>query len=236
MGSFKQAAIKVLQKSKVPLHYRDITKLAREQKLIETSGITPAATMNTQITSDIRFKGKISAFMRVTSGIYKLNPNYDKEIQKQEEAQEVLEIEEEEILTKSKQQGHKSQKQGFKAETFVMKKLKKQGWTVMPTKASKSPIDIFAHHTEKKLWWGIQVKSSKNNLNFAVDSLENICKLLHFKPVLAYVKIKKTRTVEYCMWDKGSLYHVYENGKDTHLAGSNVKHECLTFELKIGTK
>lgn len=49
MPSFKLAAIKVLRELKKPLHYKDITKRALEQNLIETSGSIPEATMNAQI-------------------------------------------------------------------------------------------------------------------------------------------------------------------------------------------
>ncbi len=56
MCSFKIAAIKVLRKSKEPLHYDEITKRAIEQDLIVTSGATPDATMNSRITSVLSTK------------------------------------------------------------------------------------------------------------------------------------------------------------------------------------
>lgn len=85
MPSFKLAAIKVLRELKKPLHYEDITKRALEQNLIETSGSTPEATMNAQISVDLKNKREKSAFMRVKPGYYSLNPKYGEEEQKTEE-------------------------------------------------------------------------------------------------------------------------------------------------------
>ena len=76
MVSFKLAAIKVLRKSKVPLHYKEITRQAKEQNLIETSGLTPEATMNTQIALDIKTKKEKSAFIRVKPATFKINPKF----------------------------------------------------------------------------------------------------------------------------------------------------------------
>lgn len=131
--------------------------------------------------------------------------------------------------------GRKSQKQGARAERFVIRKLKQYGWTVISTKASKSKIDILAHHTKKDLWWGIQVKSSKKNTSFPIKDLARICNQLYFEPVFAFVKIGKKRTVTFCKWKNGTLYHVYEDGKYTHVLGESKTHECLVFEPKIGT-
>ncbi|MGA3360314.1 MAG: winged helix-turn-helix domain-containing protein [Halobacteriota archaeon] len=83
MTSFKRAAVKVLRDSKEPLHYKEITKRALEEALIETSGATPERTMNTQITGDMKRRGKKSAFIRVRAGVYSLNPDYAEDEQNQ---------------------------------------------------------------------------------------------------------------------------------------------------------
>ena len=88
MPSFELAAIKVRRELKKPLHYEDITKRALEQNLIETSGSTPEATMNAQISVDIKNKREKSAFMRVKPGYYSLNPEYSEEEQKTDEKEE----------------------------------------------------------------------------------------------------------------------------------------------------
>jgi hypothetical protein len=38
MNTFKQAAIEVLKKENKPLHYKEITRLALEDALLETQG------------------------------------------------------------------------------------------------------------------------------------------------------------------------------------------------------
>ena len=81
--------------------------------------------------------------------------------------------------------GRKNQKQGTDAESFVMNKLKKHGWTVIPTQGSKSPMDLISYHKKKKLWWGIQVKSTNNNMTFDNDSLSALCDDLYLIPVLS---------------------------------------------------
>ena len=86
MNKFKKAAIEVLKKSDEPLHYREITKRAIEESLLKTSGVTPEATMSTQITVDIKNKKETSDFIRVERGVYALNIN-----SKQEEISEDLE-------------------------------------------------------------------------------------------------------------------------------------------------
>ena len=54
MNKFKKSAIEILSKSKTPLHYKEITRLALEQGILETEGATPEASMNTQISVDIK--------------------------------------------------------------------------------------------------------------------------------------------------------------------------------------
>ena len=64
MNTFKQSAIEILKKTKTPLHYAEITRLALESGILETEGATPEATMNAQIVVDIKNKGAGSDFIR----------------------------------------------------------------------------------------------------------------------------------------------------------------------------
>ena len=64
MSTLKQSAIIVLEQQKKPLHYKDITKLALEQGLFETSWETPDASINSQIILDIRHKWNASDFIK----------------------------------------------------------------------------------------------------------------------------------------------------------------------------
>jgi len=56
MNTFKQSAIEILKKAKKPLHYTEITRLALESEILETAGSTLEASMNAQITVDIKNK------------------------------------------------------------------------------------------------------------------------------------------------------------------------------------
>lgn len=75
MNKFKQAAIVVLERCKKPLHYKEITRLALEQGLLETDGKTPESSMNAQIIMDIRSRGKASDFIKTAPATFTLNPN-----------------------------------------------------------------------------------------------------------------------------------------------------------------
>lgn len=130
--------------------------------------------------------------------------------------------------------GRKNQKQGTEGELLVMKNLRKNGWTVIPTPASKSPLDIIAHHKRKNLWWGIQVKSTKTGMTFNPKRLADECNNLYMTPVVGFVKVGKIRDVAFCMWKRGVFYHVLENGIDQHLLGT--KWDCRYFEAKISLK
>lgn len=75
-NKFKKAAFKVLQKANQPLHYRDITKAALDEGLLETVGATPEASLNAQLSVDIKNNGKTSPFVRASPGHYAINPDY----------------------------------------------------------------------------------------------------------------------------------------------------------------
>jgi hypothetical protein len=74
MNTFKQTAIDALRKSSKPLHYREITRIALEEGGLVTEGATPEATMNAQITTDIKVKGTASDFIKVSPGVFGPNP------------------------------------------------------------------------------------------------------------------------------------------------------------------
>ena len=50
--SFKQAAVKILKEADEPLSAKEITEIALDEDIIETSGATPAATMAAQLYTD----------------------------------------------------------------------------------------------------------------------------------------------------------------------------------------
>lgn len=64
----------MLMQADGPIHYEEITRIALERGLVETQGTTPEYTMNAQISTDIKLKGKGSDFVRVKPGTYALNP------------------------------------------------------------------------------------------------------------------------------------------------------------------
>jgi len=64
--SFKEAAVKILTEADEPLSAKEITKIAIEDELIETSGATPSATMAAQLYTDT---GK---FKKVGRGLFAL--------------------------------------------------------------------------------------------------------------------------------------------------------------------
>lgn len=75
MGAYLDAAAKVLKDAGKPLHYREITLRAITRKLITPGGKTPADSMGSQISTDIKRKGAASGFVRTKAGMYGLNPN-----------------------------------------------------------------------------------------------------------------------------------------------------------------
>ncbi len=80
MKTFKQPAIEILKKTTKPLHYAEITRLALESSILETEGSTLEATMNAQIVMDIKNKPEGSDFIKISPGLFALNPNKKKSI------------------------------------------------------------------------------------------------------------------------------------------------------------
>lgn len=68
--TWKQAIEKVLSESSNPLHYSEITERILAQKLFSTSGATPAATVNAQITTSIKSNPQTSPFVALGKGTY----------------------------------------------------------------------------------------------------------------------------------------------------------------------
>lgn len=100
MNTFKQSAIEILKKAKKPLHYSEITQLALESGILETEGATPEASMNAQITVDIKNKGKGSDFIKIGPGTFSLNLD-KKEIEETPKIIEAEKAEEEKIVIES---------------------------------------------------------------------------------------------------------------------------------------
>lgn len=75
MNTLKDSAIIVLERAKKPLHYKEITRLALEQWLFETSGKTPEMSINSQIILDIKHKWISSDFIKTSPSTYAINPN-----------------------------------------------------------------------------------------------------------------------------------------------------------------
>ena len=95
MNRFKSAAIQVLTEAKKPLHYSDITRIAIEKGILETTGNTPEASMNAQISVEIKNLGEASDFIRVSPGTFDLNKNKKPLPLKESKKAEAVEKEEE---------------------------------------------------------------------------------------------------------------------------------------------
>src|SRR4051812_6197403 len=62
----------VLREEGQPLHVAEITKRMLERNLWHTSGLTPAATIDSRVAVDIRDKGTASRFQRTGKSIFAL--------------------------------------------------------------------------------------------------------------------------------------------------------------------
>ncbi|MBN1971031.1 MAG: hypothetical protein JW870_16810 [Candidatus Delongbacteria bacterium] len=151
MNKFRQSALQILKKSKKPLHYKEITRLALEEGILETDGKTPEASMNAQLIMDVKNKGKASDFMKTAPATFSLNPNKNNIISKQ--AIEQDEKEDEKITVESGFTG----KAG---EHLVCSELLFLGFNASIMSVDVG-LDIVA--TKDGKMFGIQVKTS--NLN-----------------------------------------------------------------------
>jgi len=68
--SFRDAAIEVLKQIEEPMHYKNITKVALENKFLSTTGLTPELTMSATLSTNS--KGNDSAFIPRGRGHYSL--------------------------------------------------------------------------------------------------------------------------------------------------------------------
>lgn len=73
MGSALNAVQQVLAKAGEPLHYKEITRRVIGDRLWETDGKTPEATISAQLTVHIKKHGKAAKFRRIGPGIFSLN-------------------------------------------------------------------------------------------------------------------------------------------------------------------
>lgn len=151
--SFKLSAIKILRESKEPLHYEEITKRAIDQNLIETSGATPEKTMNAIITRDMKFNKENSAFKKIKSSTYTINPLYTDKIQKQEER-----IEKQEEIASNETTS--TQYIGSAGEHLVISELLFRGYNASRMSVDEG-LDIVA--TKDNKLFNIQVKTANEN-------------------------------------------------------------------------
>lgn len=72
-NKYKSAAYKVLSNAGSAMHYREITQAALDAGLLETVGATPEASLNAQLSVDIKQKGSASPFIRTKPGYFTIN-------------------------------------------------------------------------------------------------------------------------------------------------------------------
>src|SRR5450432_4081509 len=75
--SAREAAIQVLKEAGGPLHSEEITRRILSQRLWDTSGKTPAATVEAQICTDMQKKGESSPFKRTAPRTFGLRATQD---------------------------------------------------------------------------------------------------------------------------------------------------------------
>jgi hypothetical protein len=69
--TFLEAALEILKRERKPLHYKELTELAMERKLLTFVGRTPEVTMQTQLTGAVK-KAPGAPFVRVKPGVFGL--------------------------------------------------------------------------------------------------------------------------------------------------------------------
>ncbi len=177
MNKFKQSAITILKEYNIPLHYKEITRLALEKGILETEGKTPESTMSSQLILDIRNKGKASDFIKTSPSTYALNTNKitlknaKKIIEKEQQQDEKLNIE-----------GGYTGKAG---EHLVCSHLLFRGFNASIMSVDVG-IDIIA--TIKEKVFGIQVKTSNlNSFNMYVFDIRKISFQRHNTSSIFYI-------------------------------------------------
>lgn len=76
MKSFKDIAYQILKEEGVPLHSKDIVRIALKKKMLDTTGKTPESTMNAQLVVDINLRKGNSRFVKNRPSIFGLNKKY----------------------------------------------------------------------------------------------------------------------------------------------------------------
>lgn len=166
--SFKKAAMKILERTDKPMTAAEITKIAIEENLIDSSGETPEATMGAQIYVDIN-KDKNSPFRKVGRGLFTLKKKSDVP------NSPLLIIENQNEITKGRLKELLHSMDPFQFEYLAADLLQKIGYeNVTVTKRSGDKgIDVIANLTVggiTNVKTVIQVKrySAANKINGAV--------------------------------------------------------------------
>jgi hypothetical protein len=73
VNTYLSAARAILKDHPSGLHYEELTRRALEQGLITTSGKTPEASMNAQLSTTIKRHGSAAPFVRLKPGVFALN-------------------------------------------------------------------------------------------------------------------------------------------------------------------
>ncbi len=163
--SFKEAALKILKEAEEPLTAKEITEIALEKELIETTGSTPEATMAAQLYSDINNKHK-SQFKKVGKGLFALKK------QTESTKSPLIAIQNQNELVKKKLIEKIQEMDPFQFEYLVAELLQKIGYEdVEVTKRSGDKgIDIIGNLTVGGLTnvkTVIQVKRYKKGNNIS---------------------------------------------------------------------
>lgn len=237
MNTFKQAAIEVLKKAGTSLHYSEITRLALENGALETEGATPEASMNSQITVDIKNKGEGSDFIKTSPGTFAINPS-KKEKVKTPKIIEAEKNEEEKIVI----EGSFTGKAG---EHLVCSELLFRGFNASIMSVDVG-IDIVAV-LENQLF-GIQVKTSNLNrfdtyvfdirkVSFERHSNGNIFyifvlhseKINHFLVIPFHEMERKVHEKAILEVGHGKRYRVNIKFRDGNIYLGNMGHEMGYF-------
>lgn len=158
--SFKQAAVKILTEAKEPLSAREITEIALDDELIETSGATPEATMAAQLYTDT------GRFKKVGKGLFALTK------QTESTKSPLLAIQNQNSLVRQKLIQKIHEIDPFQLEYLVAELLRQIGYeNVAVTKRSGDKgIDVTANLTVSGLTnvkTVIQVKRYKKGNNIS---------------------------------------------------------------------
>ncbi len=149
MNKFKTSAITILTETNKPLHYREITRLALENGILETEGATPDASMNAQIVMDIKKNGEKSDFIKTAPSTYFLN-----------KTKPVVSIEPEEDIEQEEKSTVESGYIGKAGEYLVCSELLFRGFNASIMSVDTG-IDIVA--TRDSRLYGVQVKTARLN-------------------------------------------------------------------------